>query len=125
MGRDRDGAFRVTVANRGDEVVVQLFGELDLVTIAEFEGRLQSVLDSNPARLTFDVTSAGFISAEGYAVIGGSSRVVQHVIVRSLTALPSKVFGVLGYEDVQCEKVSHPPVGSEVQPRDAEETVPT
>ena len=93
--------FHVHVAHRDDESVVLLLrGELDLNSMDAFERVVAEVLSGAPRKLIFDLTQSEFISAQGFAAIGGCSRRVP-VEVRSRTRLASRVLTVLGYEGVE------------------------
>lgn len=92
--------FRIRVNNRNDEVcILELSGELDIVSMAYFERVLAEVLSRRPREITFDLTDAQFISAQGYSAIGRCSLEVR-VAVLSRTELASKILGAYGYDRV-------------------------
>ncbi len=92
--------FQVRVLRDDDHrVVVELFGELDLVSMDRFEQVVAEVLSSRPRELIFDLTRSQFISIQGYAAIGRCSLAV-HVSVRPGTELTSRILAICGYERV-------------------------
>ena len=94
------GAFAIRVIPSRDHViVVELFGELDVVSMERFEGTVAEVLSGHPSELLFDLTQSEFVCAQGYSVIGRCSAQVK-VAVRSRTELSARVLALYGYEDV-------------------------
>jgi len=93
-------SFQVQVLRRRDDsVILSLIGELDITSMAQFQGIISEVLWNDPRELIFDLTQCAFVSAQGYAAIGRCSLEVP-VRVRSRTALASKVLTIYGYERV-------------------------
>ena len=92
--------FQVRVIRDDDSrVVVELFGELDLVSMDRFEQVVAEVLSSRPREVIFDLTRSQFVSIQGYAAIGRCS-LAFHVSVRPRTALTSRILAICGYERV-------------------------
>ena len=61
------GAFAIRVIPSRDHViVVELFGELDVVSMERFEGTVAEVLSGHPSELLFDLTQSEFVCAQGY-----------------------------------------------------------
>jgi hypothetical protein len=94
-------SFHIRVVRREDKsVTLVLLGELDSISMAEFERVIAKVLSASPKELIFDLTESQFVSAQGYAAIGRCSSEVP-VRLRSRTALASKVLAAYGYERVE------------------------
>ena len=92
--------FQVRVIREDDRrSVVELFGELDLVSMDRFEQVVAEVLSSRPREVIFDLTRSRFISIQGYVVIGRCSQTF-HVSVRPRTDLTSRILAICGYERV-------------------------
>jgi hypothetical protein len=104
IGRGRvpvGGAFRAEVLLRGGGfVVLDLFGELDVVSMAKFETALELSLSGSPETVIVDVSRTGFICGAGYAAIGRCSLQVKRLVVCCRGRLAEKVLEALGYEDV-------------------------
>jgi hypothetical protein len=95
------GAFRAEVLLRGGGfVVVDLFGELDVVSMAKFETALELSLSGSPEIVIVDVSRTGFICGAGYRAIGRCSLQVKRLVVCCRGSFAEKMLGVLGYEDV-------------------------
>jgi anti-anti-sigma factor len=93
-------SFQVRVLRRDDEAVLLiLFGELDVTSMAQFERVITEVVSGSPKELIFDLSQCQFMSAQGYAAIGDCSMEVP-VRVRSRTDLASKVLAIYGYDRV-------------------------
>ncbi len=80
-------------------IVVELFGELDVVSMERFEGTVAELLSCHPSELLFDLTKSEFVCAQGYSVMGRCSAEVK-VVVRSRSELSARVLALYGYEDV-------------------------
>ena len=87
------------IPSRDDVIVVELFGELDVVSMDRFEGTVAELLSGQPRELLFDLIQSEFVCAQGYFVIGRCSAEVK-VTVRSRTELSARVLALYGYEDV-------------------------
>jgi anti-anti-sigma factor len=97
------------ISHDDDLVVLEFFGELDLVSMARFEQVLAEVLSGNPKELIFDLTQTQFISAQGYAAMGRCSLGTR-VAVRSRTDLASRIMAVFGYDRVAIVMAQEPAV---------------
>jgi hypothetical protein len=105
--------FRAEIITRADEtVIIELFGELDLVSMATFEGTLAAALSRRPRRVIFDISAAQFISVQGFAAIGRCSQVVESVTVHYKNWLAEGVLRTLGYEQVACVETGSTPRGA-------------
>ena len=94
-------SFHIRVVWRDDKsVTLVLLGELDVISMAQFERVIAKVLSASPKELIFDLTESQFVSAQGYAAIGHCTSEVA-VRLRSRTALASKVLAAYGYERVE------------------------
>ncbi len=98
--RQHRSVFEVRVISDDDgHLVVELFGELDLVSMAAFEQVVAGVLSGKPKELIFDLTQTQFISIEGYAAMGRCSLGVD-VSIRSRTELAARIMAICGYDRV-------------------------
>jgi anti-anti-sigma factor len=87
------------VPNREGVVVVELIGELDVVSMDRFERTVADLLSDHPRELLFDLTQAQFISVQGYWVMGACSAAV-HVTVRSVSSLSARILALFGHDVV-------------------------
>lgn len=58
----------------GGAATVSVRGEVDIATIAEFEGGLARAISTGPSRLVVDLTDTGFIDGSGMGAIARASR---------------------------------------------------
>ena len=70
--------------------------------MAEFESHLASGPAREAHEIIFDISHAQFISADAFAAMGQCSLRAERVIVRSHTALASKVLKAFGYDRAAC-----------------------
>jgi hypothetical protein len=103
--RQGDDMFRAEITARGDVTTLELFGELDVVSMLDFETALSAVLMRRPRRLVFEISGAKFISGQGFAAIGRCSGEVESVAVRSRSGLAHKVLRALGHDEVECTEL--------------------
>jgi hypothetical protein len=100
---DRESYFRMQVeAGDTGRATLKIYGELDIVSMAEFETHLASGPVREAHEITFDISDAHFISAHAFATIGQCSLWAERVIVRSRTTLASKVLKAFGYDRPVC-----------------------
>jgi anti-anti-sigma factor len=94
--------FRAEITTHHDgAITLELFGELDLVSMPQFEAALAEVLMRKPRRVIFDLSAARFISGQGFAAIGRCSNEAE-VAIRSGSGLALKILRALGYDEVEC-----------------------
>jgi hypothetical protein len=111
--RQSQDAFRAEITAHDDDVItLELFGELDLVSMAHFEAALAAVLMRSPRRVIFDLSAAQFISAQGFAAMGRCSGDFK-VAVCSSSRLALKNLRALGYDEVECIQPRLPPAPHE------------
>ena len=91
--------FQVRVISDDRHLVVELFGELDLVSMATFEQMVAEVLSGKPKELIFDLTQTQFVSIQGYAAMGRCSLGIR-VSIRSRTELAARILAICGYDRV-------------------------
>jgi anti-sigma B factor antagonist len=72
-----DAPLNVKVIEREGLPVVQLEGELDLYTAAEFRNRLGEVLEAGPPAVVIDLSRTSYIDSSGLAVLLRASKVVS------------------------------------------------
>ncbi len=108
-GLQYESVFQIRViSDENGYSVVELSGELDLVSMDRFERVVAEVLSGSPKEVMFDLTRAQFISAQGYAAIGRWSLGVP-VTVRSRTDLTSRIMAIYGYDRVSIVIAKNPP----------------
>lgn len=94
------GLFRLRVIpNRDDVVVIEVIGELDVVSMDRFEQTVADQLNDHPRELVFDVTQAQFICAQAFCVMGTCCAEVK-VTIRSRSDLAGRVLALYGHDDV-------------------------
>jgi hypothetical protein len=94
------GSFRVRLnGTENDVVVLELIGELDVVSMARFEQLIADLLSGNPKELIFDVTQTQFISVQGYDAMGRCSPGVD-VTVRARTDVAGTILTMYGHDRV-------------------------
>ena len=108
--RQPDPQFRAEITVRdGRIVVLDLFGELDSVSMACLDSALEESLAPQPETIIVDLSRTDFVSAAGYAAIGRCSRQVERLVVCCRGRVAQKVLGVLGYRDIDYVDVSAEP----------------
>lgn len=98
-GKDQ---FRVNITTSNGTVFVDLIGEIDVVSLADFTNAIDVVLSEKPRNILFDVSGATFVCGAAYDLIGRCSLQVEHLIVCSKTGFAQKILRILGYEVVGC-----------------------
>ena len=81
-------------------MLLDVNGELDLLTMPAFEAALDALLSASPREALFDVCGAQFISVEGFAAIGRVSLTVERVTVNARDDFAEKIFRLLGYDRI-------------------------
>ena len=71
--------------------MLDLFGELDVLTMPRFREVLDAVVATKPRHVVFDLSSTEFVSGAGYDAIGRCSYQVDRVSVCSTTGLAGKI----------------------------------
>lgn len=96
-----DAAFRAEISVRdGRIVVLDLFGELDSLSLARLDAALEASLAPRPETIIIDLSRTDFVSGAGYAAIGRCSRQVERLVICCRGHVAQKVLGVLGYRDI-------------------------
>ncbi len=99
-----DETFRIeVVVSDADVAIVELSGELDVVSMDEFEATLTAILSSRPTEIVFDLSQALFISIQGFAQIGRCGLSVERVRIRSGNDLARRIILQCGFRDVLFE----------------------
>jgi anti-anti-sigma regulatory factor len=107
--RQSQDLFRAEItAHDADVITLQLFGELDLVSMPLFQTALAAVLARKPRQLIFDISAAQFISGQGFTAFGQCGREIERVGVRSGSGLAVKILSALGYNEVECIETTVP-----------------
>lgn len=93
-------AFGIRVIpTQADVVVIELTGELDVVSIERFEEAVADLLSAHPSELLFDLTQSEFVCAQAYSVIGRCCAEAR-VTVRSRSELSARILAIYGHTDV-------------------------
>jgi anti-anti-sigma factor len=61
--------FRAVVEHRGDAIVLELSGDLDMAAVPAAEVRLREALDRSPGRLVVDLSSVTFLDSSGIRLL--------------------------------------------------------
>jgi len=81
--------------------VLELFGELDIVTMPKFEVALDVLNSAKPHGVIFDLSGVEFISTASYAAIGRCSFEVDRVSVCPRTGIARRILRILGHDRLQ------------------------
>jgi anti-anti-sigma factor len=101
----RQDLFRTQTAADGNTVRVELFGELDIVSMHGFQSTVTAILAEKPEHLIFDLTGTRFVSVQGFAAIGRCGREVGTTSVHSRGDLAERILRLLGYDEVICVSI--------------------
>lgn len=71
----------ITVQRTPDEVVIQLAGEIDVLTVTELASVVNEVLAEPPARIVLDMAGVTFCDSQGLGTLVVLSRKAQHTQV--------------------------------------------
>lgn len=92
--------MRVLVEHHGSAVLLQVNGELDLLTAPRLEESVNSALQEQPKVLVLDLTEVGFLASSGIAALvdahqrGGKDTEVRVVAQGNATFRPLELTGV-------------------------------
>ncbi|MBW6437785.1 STAS domain-containing protein [Actinoplanes hulinensis] len=71
----------ITVQRTPDEVVIQLAGEIDVLTVTELAAVVNEVLAEPPTRIVLDMAGVMFCDSQGLGTLVVLSRKAQHTQV--------------------------------------------
>ncbi|MEV0901390.1 STAS domain-containing protein [Actinoplanes sp. NPDC049802] len=71
----------IAVQRTPDEVVIQLAGEIDVLTVTELSTVVNEVLVEPPARIVLDMAGVTFCDSQGLGTLVVLSRKAQHAQV--------------------------------------------
>ncbi|GGN69674.1 anti-sigma factor antagonist [Actinoplanes lobatus] len=71
----------ITVQRTPDEVVIQLAGEIDVLTVTELAAVVNEILAEPPARMVLDMAGVTFCDSQGLGTLVVLSRKAQHTQV--------------------------------------------
>jgi anti-anti-sigma factor len=94
--------IHVAVSNVGDVAIVDLFGEIDHLSMAALDTALDEVRARRPHHVVVDITATEFVSGAGYAALGRLSMEFERVVVCSKSTLAERILQIFGYDDVVC-----------------------
>ncbi|WP_328464319.1 STAS domain-containing protein [Actinoplanes sp. NBC_00393] len=86
----------IAVQRAPDEVVIQLAGEIDVLTVSELSTVVNELLPEPPARIILDMAGVTFCDSQGLGTLVVLSRKAQHAqSVLSLTNVGEFLMRVL------------------------------
>ncbi|MBO3740888.1 STAS domain-containing protein [Actinoplanes flavus] len=71
----------ITVQRTPDEVVIQLAGEIDVLTVTELAAVVNEILAEPPNRIVLDMAGVTFCDSQGLGTLVVLSRKAQHAQV--------------------------------------------
>lgn len=95
-----DERFRIETAIGETGTVLTLVGELDLISMPQFEEALARAVSLRPTRLIFDITVAQFICGQAFAAIGRCSLELDDVVVCARNRLAERLLRAFGYDAI-------------------------
>lgn len=75
----KDNSVATTVVVVDGVTVLAVAGTLDLLTMAEFQDAVDSVLSTEPVALIIDLTEVEFLASAGMSVLIAASRGAAHI----------------------------------------------
>jgi anti-sigma B factor antagonist len=84
----------------GGEAVVTLSGELDLSNVDVLQSRLDPLLATHPAVLTFDLANLRFLDSSGIGVLVAASSHVGAVTLRQPSEIVRQIIRYTGLSEV-------------------------
>jgi anti-anti-sigma factor len=76
---------------RGSEIVLQVFGQLDLVTVIPFRDAVFEAIGEKPKSVTLDLTGMHTIESQGISALITLSRVAQMMKVKLAVKMPESL----------------------------------
>jgi anti-sigma B factor antagonist len=68
----------ITVQRAPDEIVIQLAGEIDVLTVNELSTIVNELLGDSPSRIVLDMSGVTFCDSQGLGTLVVLSRKAQH-----------------------------------------------
>jgi stage II sporulation protein AA (anti-sigma F factor antagonist) len=90
------GAWLAEVGRQGDELVLEVGGELDLSSVGPLEAVLSAALSPQPSRVVFQVRELTFLDSSGIALLVATAQRVDHVELRYATPMIRRVIELAG-----------------------------
>ncbi len=87
-------------SSNGDATLVKITGELDLATVGGIEHELESLLQSPPDRVVFDLAGVSFMDSSGIALLLRVAERVDSVHVRDPSAPVRMVIRATGLSEI-------------------------
>jgi anti-anti-sigma factor len=88
--------FSISISNDQQPVIVQLTGELDILTADKLRQRLQSIQGD----IIIDLDALSFIDAAGLSVMIEAAQDNSGVIITNPTSSVKRVFDICGLSDL-------------------------
>ena len=95
--------LRVTVETRDPAVILEVAGEVDMVTATQLEQSIGSVLESRPPTLVVDLSKVEFLASAGMNVllstreVAGEATRFRVVATGNATLRPLRIAGLTEY----------------------------
>jgi anti-sigma B factor antagonist len=91
--------FRFEKAERGNTLVLSLFGNLDAMTAAQLKQEVVAISESGRTKVVVDLSTLGLVDSTGVGVLISLFKRVRaqngHVFFAGLKAQPKEVFRLL------------------------------
>lgn len=96
--------FSVSLGGEGEEVVVEVRGELDVATSPDLRATLHPVAVAGPPRVVVDLSGVSFIDSTGIGVLVTALKQVRarggQMVLRSPQPMVRKVLAITGLDRV-------------------------
>jgi stage II sporulation protein AA (anti-sigma F factor antagonist) len=90
------GAWLSALDQQGDELVVEVGGELDLSSVGPLESALSTALERKPSRVVFQVRELTFMDSSGIALLVATAQRVPQVELRYASPMIRRVIELAG-----------------------------
>jgi anti-sigma B factor antagonist len=88
-------AFAIAIRSRGERVVLQVIGELDIATAPRLHEAVDGVLGDGVRAVAIDLTRTSFLDSSGLRVLGQAANRLPEAGVAVAVVCPSENRGVL------------------------------
>lgn len=90
------GAWLTELGRQGDELVLEVGGELDLSSVGRLESVLSDALAERPESVVFQVRELTFMDSSGIALLAATAQRVPHVELRYASPMIRRVIELAG-----------------------------
>ena len=88
------------VVERGGERVVEVVGEVDLVTVAHVERAIEQLAGEGARRIVVDLAKVGFLDSSGVTALIRASRGDRELVLRAPSPPVLEVLEMAGLTDM-------------------------